>query len=79
MIIIILVCVGFGTSFHLTNAYGLAGHSHLNSQTNRSCHGLNRHRCFARDGYALCLGLNFHRPNLLPLFLRSHRRCFLGL
>ena len=71
MIIIILVCVGFGTSFHLTNAYGLAGHSHLSSQTNRSCHGLNRHRCAARDGNALCLGLNFHRPNLLPLFLRS--------
>jgi hypothetical protein len=25
MIIIILVCVGFGTSYHLTNAYGMTG------------------------------------------------------
>jgi KUP system potassium uptake protein len=25
MIIIILVCIGFGTSTHLTNAYGLTG------------------------------------------------------
>lgn len=25
MIIIILVCIGFGTSYHLTNAYGMTG------------------------------------------------------
>jgi hypothetical protein len=25
MMIIILVCVGFGTSYHLTNAYGMTG------------------------------------------------------
>lgn len=25
MVIIILVCVGFGTSYHLTNAYGMTG------------------------------------------------------
>ena len=25
MVIIILVCLGFGTSVHLTNAYGLTG------------------------------------------------------
>jgi KUP system potassium uptake protein len=30
MIIIILVCLGFGTSTHLTNAYGLAGIPVLN-------------------------------------------------
>ena len=29
MIIIILICIGFGTSAHLTNAYGLAGHLQL--------------------------------------------------
>jgi K+ transporter len=28
MIIIILVCLGFGTSTHLTNAYGLTGFHH---------------------------------------------------
>jgi K+ transporter len=28
MIIIILVCLGFGTSTHLTNAYGLTGLHH---------------------------------------------------
>lgn len=25
MVIIILVCIGFGTSFNLTNAYGMTG------------------------------------------------------
>ena len=30
MVIIILVCVGFGTSVHLTNAYGMAGQNPLN-------------------------------------------------
>ena len=43
MVIIILVCIGFGTSFHLTNAYGLTGLCPLNSQTDYSRNSLNCH------------------------------------
>ena len=79
MVIIILVCIGFGTSVHLTNAYGMAGQFPSTPSTDYSRHSPHRHRRPTRHGNVPRLGLNLHHPNLLPLFLRSRRRCFLGL
>lgn len=79
MVIIILVCVGFGTSVHLTNAYGMAGQKLPKYQTKNSCHRPHRHRRPPRPRNVPRLGLNLRHPNLLPPLLRTSRWRFLGL
>jgi hypothetical protein len=78
MIIIILVCIGFGTSTHLTNAYGLTGAS-LSMKSNSSRDGHDRHDNFACDGNVLRVGIHFYHPDRLSPILRCTRWCILGL
>lgn len=79
MIIIILVCIGFGTSFHLTNAYGMTGLSASRVKLIGSCIGDGSYNNFAFDSNVCCLGFHFYNPSCLPPILWSRRWCILGL
>ena len=78
MIIVILVCIGFGTSTHLTNAYGLTGAS-LSMKTNNSRDRDDSHDNIACNGNVLRVGIHFYHPNRLSPILRRTRWCILGL
>jgi len=67
MVIIILVCIGFGTSFHLTNAYGMTGiMSRFPIVLTCSCqrHGCNNDSSVNSD--VRCLGFHFHHSTCFP-------------
>jgi len=64
MIIIILVCLGYGTSTHLTDAYGLTGQSVL-YLANNSRHSHDCDDDASGDSDVLCLGIYLDYPSWL--------------
>lgn len=63
MIVIILVCIGFGTSFHLTNAYGMTGIiSRFAIELTCSCQRHDCHNNSSGNRDVRCLGFHFHHP-----------------
>lgn len=79
MVAIILVCIGFGTSTHLTNAYGMTGSSATRFELIISRHGHDSHNPITHDGYVFCMGLRIYSPACFPSLLRCPRRRILGL
>jgi len=79
MVVIILVCIGFGTSTHLTNAYGMTGSSTARFELIISRHSHDSHHLVTHDGYVFCMGLRIHSPACFPSLLRCFRRRILGL
>ena len=80
MVIIILVCIGFGTSFHITNAYGMTGLTILLFAlltSSGQCHDCHYDASYNR--HVRRLGIHLHHPPGVPPLLWSHRRCLLGL
>ena len=78
MVIIILICIGFGTSTHLTNAYGLTGLSRRN-ETYDSGHCDDYHYCITCHGNVPCLGVRIYHSARLLTILRCTGRCILGM
>jgi hypothetical protein len=78
MIIIILICIGFGTSTHLTNAYGLTGLTRRN-RTDDSGHSDDYYHYITCYGYVPCLGVHIYHSTRLLTILRCIGRYILGM
>lgn len=78
MIIIILVCLGFGTSTHLTNAYGLTGVLFW-FEANNSCHRYDRDHNITCGRNVLCMGIHLYHSARLFTLLWCFGRCVLGM
>ena len=77
MIIIILVCVGFGTSYHLTNAYGMTGSLLDFSELKHSRKRHDRHHNLTDDGVVHRMGIYIYNPPCIPNVLWTYRWCIL--
>jgi hypothetical protein len=63
MVLVVVVCLGFGSSQHLTNAYGLAGAPFY--PINRSRYGDVHHNHSFRIGNVLCVALYLRSTSVI--------------